>query len=186
MILFEITTTDGGGSGNATTTTTTTNLLDNDSTTGSSSKIICPLFNGHIHRITILSDLLATSQYIDGHKTATIAEIQLGPSTNAQINQMQIRDAFDWKNEHFFFTMGEHESQTAGGMTFVGNRDTTDDPEYLDTILPDVFTSFHCNNGVIGNYVQLVVMNQDSTTYKVTATPADNQHPKRTGNCHSI
>ena len=77
--------------------------------------------------------------------------------------------------------MDKHESQTAGGMTFVGSCDMTDDPEYLDTILPDVFSSFHCSNGVMGNYFQLVVVNQVSTTYKVTATPADNQHPKRIG-----
>ena len=58
-------------------------------------KTIYPLFNGGINRITVSSDLLATSQYINGHKTATIAELQIGPSTNAQINPMEIQDCFD-------------------------------------------------------------------------------------------
>ena len=65
-------------------------------------KTIYPLFNGGINRITVSSDLLATSQYINGHKTAAIAELQIGPSTNAQINPMEIQDSFDWKHKFFF------------------------------------------------------------------------------------
>ena len=75
-------------------------------------KTIYPLFNGGINRITVSSDLLATSQYINGHKTAMIAELQIGPSTSAQINPMEIQDSFDWKHEHFFFTMGKHKQHT--------------------------------------------------------------------------
>ena len=62
-------------------------------------KTIYPRFNGGINRITVSSDLLATTQYINRHKTATIAELQIGPSTNAQINPMEIQDSFDWKHE---------------------------------------------------------------------------------------
>ena len=54
-------------------------------------KTIYPLFNGRINRITVSSNLLATSQYINGHETATIAELQIGPSTNAQINPMEFK-----------------------------------------------------------------------------------------------
>ena len=42
-----------------------------------SAKTIYPLFNGGINRIAISSDLLATSQYINDYKTATIAEFRL-------------------------------------------------------------------------------------------------------------
>ena len=69
------------------------------------------MFNGGINRITISSDLLATSQYINGHKTATIGELQIGPSTSSQINPMEIHDSFHWKNEYFFFTMAIYEQQ---------------------------------------------------------------------------
>ena len=75
-------------------------------------KTIYPLFNGGINRITVSLDILATSQYINGHKTATIAELQIGPSTNAQINPMEIQDSFDWKHEYFFLTMGRHEQHS--------------------------------------------------------------------------
>ena len=105
------------------------NLLGINSTTGLSEKTVYPLFNGGIHRFTISSDSLATFQYINGHKTATIAENQLGPSTNAQINPMQIHDAFDWKKNISFSQWATMKSQTEGGMT-------SDNPEYFDTILP--------------------------------------------------
>ena len=38
------------------------------------SKIIFPMLNGGINQLTISSDHLATSQYINGHKTITIAK----------------------------------------------------------------------------------------------------------------
>ena len=60
-----------------------------------SAKTIYLLFNGGINRITISSGLLATSQYINGHKTATIAEFQIGPSTNSQMNPVEISNSFD-------------------------------------------------------------------------------------------
>ena len=60
-------------------------------------KTAFPRFNGGINKITVSSDLLATSQYINGHKTVTIAELQIGPSTNTQMNPMQVANSFDWK-----------------------------------------------------------------------------------------
>ena len=72
-------------------------------------KTIYPLFNGGFNRITISSDLLATLQYINGHKTATIAKLQIGHSKNSQMNPMEISNSFDWKHEYFYFTMKKHE-----------------------------------------------------------------------------
>ena len=53
-------------------------------------KNIYPLFNGGINKITVSSNLLAASHYINGHKMAIVAELQIGLSTNAQINPMEI------------------------------------------------------------------------------------------------
>ena len=61
-------------------------------------KTVFPLFNGGINKITVSSDLLATSQYINnGHKTVTIVELQIGPSTNTQMNPIQVANSFNWK-----------------------------------------------------------------------------------------
>ena len=60
-------------------------------------KTVFPLFNGGINKIAVSSNLLATSQYINGHKTVTIVELQIGPSTNTQMNPIQVANSFDWK-----------------------------------------------------------------------------------------
>ena len=73
-----------------------------------------------------------------------IAELQIGPFTNAQINPMEIQDSFNSKHEYFFFTMGRHEQHT--DYDFSGEVISALDPEYLPEILPDAITLFHCSN----------------------------------------
>ena len=90
-------------------------------------KMVYPLFNGGINRITVSSDLLGTSQYINRHKTATIAELQIGLSTNAQINLHEIENSFDWKHEYFIFTMGKHEQHIP--YDFPSESDLSSGPE---------------------------------------------------------
>ena len=138
-------------------------------------KIIYPLFDGGINRITVSSDLLATSQYINGHKTATIAELQIGPSTNAQINPMEIRDSFDWKHKYFFSTVGKHEQHTP--YDFPGDIDLSSDPEYYHNILPNLITSFHCTKSLLSNFFDLVTIHAPTGNNKnVIAMPNDTTH----------
>ena len=91
-------------------------------------KTIYPLFNGGINRITISPDLLATSQYINSHKTATIAEFQIGPSMNSQMNPVEISNSFDWKHEYFYFTMKKHKQHVP--FIFPNDLSPMGDPEY--------------------------------------------------------
>ena len=60
-------------------------------------KTVFPLFNKGINKITVSSNLLATFKYISGHKTVTIAELQIDLSTNTQMNPIQVAKSFDWK-----------------------------------------------------------------------------------------
>ena len=115
-----------------------------------SEKTIYPLFNGDINRITGSSDLLTTSQYINGNKNATIAELQISPSTNSQMNPMEITNSFDWKHEYFYFTMARHKQRIA--FLFPSDR-IPSDPEYLPDMIPDTFTSFHCNSGLLSSFL---------------------------------
>ena len=64
------------------------NLLNVDINMGLATKIIYPTLSGGINRTTISSDLLAMSQYINGQRTATLAELQIAPSTTAQVNPL--------------------------------------------------------------------------------------------------
>ena len=66
------------------------------------SKIIFPMLNDGINRLTISSDHLATLQYINGHKTATIAEPSIAPSTGVKFQSR------NWKKEWFFYSIAPH------------------------------------------------------------------------------
>ena len=145
-------------------------------------KMIYPLFNGGINRITVSSNLLATSQYINGHKTATIAELQIGPSTNAQINPMEIQDSFDWKHEYFSFTMGRHKQHT--NYNFPGEGISAPDPEYLPEILPDAITLFHCSNRLLSGFFEPVSIHAPiSNNTNIVAMPNDTLHKIELENC---
>ena len=151
-----------------------------------SNKTIFPLFNGGINRITISSDLLATSQYINGHKTTTIGELQIGPSTSSQINPMEIHNSFDWKNEYFFFTMAIHEQQQQTETPPSDVLLPTDDlqiPDYLYDTLPNAITSFHCNNGLLSKCFDLVSIYSptQSGSKHVVSMPGDTRFRERVG-----
>ena len=77
------------------------NLLNVDINTGLGTKIIYPTLNAGINRITISSDLLAMSQYINGQRTATLAELQIALSTTAQVNPITMQSSFDWYTEKY-------------------------------------------------------------------------------------
>ena len=156
------------------------------------SKMIFPLFNGGINRITISSDLLATSQYISGHKTATIGKLQIGPSTSSQINPMEIHDSFDWKNE-YFFTMAIHEQQqqTETPLSDSSHDDASPPdhlwiPDYLYNTLPNAITSFRCNSGLLSKCFDLVSIHSpmQSGSKHVVSMPGDTRFRKRIGEVH--
>ena len=143
-------------------------------------KTIYQLFNGGINRITIFSDLLATSQYINGHKTATIAELQIGPSTNSQMNPMEISNSFDWKDEYFYFTMKKHEQHVP--FIFASDQSPMSDCEYLPDILLDTFTSFHCNSGLLSSCFQIISIHTPSSGHRnVVSKPLDTKFRNRAG-----
>ena len=54
---------------------TTTNLIGFNGTSTVTNHMFYPLVNGGINKMTVSSDQLVTSQYINGFKTATLAEI---------------------------------------------------------------------------------------------------------------
>ena len=56
------------------------NLIGFNTRSPATTKILFPLVNGGINKLAISSDALVTSQYINGHKTATLAEIALDPA----------------------------------------------------------------------------------------------------------
>ena len=155
-------------------------IVDTPSINILSGKTIYPLFNGGINRITISSDLLATSQYINSHKTATIAELQIGLSTNSQMNPMEISNSFDWKHEYFYFTMKKHEQHVP--FIFASDQSPVSDCEYLPDILPDTFTSFHCNSGLLSSCFEIISIQTPSSGHRnIVSKPLDTKFRNRAG-----
>ena len=89
-----------------------------------------------------------TSQYINGHKMATLAEIQVAPSTSAHQSTV-IKLSQDWKNGWMFYCMKIHPNNVATTYNFPDALDTNPDNEYCTNILPDMITAFHCNNELL-------------------------------------
>ena len=110
----------------------------------------------------------------------TIAELLIGPSTNAQIIHMEIQDSFDWKHEYFFFTMGRHEQHT--DYDFPGEGISAPDLDYLPKILPDAITSFHCSNRLLSGYFEPVSIHPlTGNNTNIVAMPNDTLHKNRVG-----
>ena len=108
------------------------------------------------------SDLLATSQYINGQRTATLAKLQIAPSTTAQVNPITVQSSFDWHTEKIYFTMGFCDGK--GVQNFPDDNEVsyvTDDMEHYTTVMPDVYTSFMFNNGIFGGWFNLVTSTQN-------------------------
>ena len=145
-------------------------------------KTVFPLFNEGINKITVSSNLLATSQYINGHKTSTIEELQIGLSTNTQMNPIQVANSFDWKGRKFYFTMGRHSQYVP--YVFPSAANQANDPEYLTDILPDVFTSFNSDSGLLdnSNFFEIIAIHAPpSSQTAIIPQPTDNQHRDRAG-----
>ena len=95
--------------------TGTTNLILHDSTTNltgfntsspATTKILFPLVNRGINKLTISSDALVMSQYVNGHKTATLAEIALDPAHGNNF----LSTTSKWICLRFFYTLRKHPS----------------------------------------------------------------------------
>ena len=114
---------------------------------------------------------------------ATIAELQIGLSTNAQINPMEIQDFFHWKHEYFFFRMGRHKQHT--DYDFPGESILAPDPEYLPKILPDAITLFHCSNGLLSGFFKPVSIHTPTgNNTNIVAMPNDTLHKNRVEELH--
>ena len=114
------------------------NVLNHNNVTGNMSRIVFPLLNGGINRLTISSDELAMSQYINGHKTATIAEIQLRPST-----QVKYPNVPNWQRDIIEYFLVPH-PQSNNGIT-LPDIGTTPDLTYYPNVLPSTIPYLRCN-----------------------------------------
>ena len=118
------------------------NLLGLNPPNPITSKIIFPMLNGSINQLTISSDHLAISQYINGHKTATIAELSIASSTRVKFQSR------NWEKEWFFYSIAPHPDNPKNAHHKFPDIDDDSNPSrrYYNNILPDVISLFHCTD----------------------------------------
>ena len=84
----------------------TTNLIGFNTSSPATTKILFPLVNGGISKLTISSDGLVMSQYVNGHKMATLAEIALDPAHRTNF----LSTTTKWTCLQFFYTLRKDSS----------------------------------------------------------------------------
>ena len=116
------------------------------------------MLNGSINRLTISSDHLATLQYINGHKTATIAELSIAPSTGVKFQSK------NWKKEGFFYSIAPHPDNPKNPCYKFPDIDDDSNlsRRYYDNILPDVISSFHCTDEEFLKIFDFVVLKKSN------------------------
>ena len=132
------------------------NVLNHNNVTGNTSRIVFPLLNGGINRLTISSDELATSQYINGHKTATIAEIQLRPST-----QVKYPNVPNWQHDIIEYFLVPHPQSNDDGIT-LPDICATPDLTYYPNVLPSTIPYLRCNLSQYQGVIEPVVVRLES------------------------
>ena len=107
-----------------------------------SAKKFFPLLNGGINKITISSDELVTSQYINGFKMATL--VTVAANSNASIHKVSPPLQGRHPTIEAKFMLAHHPDQSTEIMH--PDDELMNESEYYPNILPDRITSFQCSS----------------------------------------
>ena len=118
----------------------TTNLIGFNTSSPATTKILFPLVNRGINKLTVSSDALVMSQYVNGHKTATLDEIVLDPAHGTNF----LSTTTKWTCLQFFYTLQKHLSIGSTREILLDVNNASAPSEYPD-ILPDCISTFHCS-----------------------------------------
>ena len=118
------------------------NLIGFDGASRVANKLFFPLINGGINEMTVSSDKLVMSQYVNGFKTATLAEISTNNNFIA-IHSISATNTFIPSLIKAHFTLTKHQDNTTLGHSLLDNASLTE-LEYYPTTYPDALTSFQC------------------------------------------
>ena len=93
--------------------------------------------------MTVSSDKLVTSQYMNGFKTATLAEISTNNNFIA-IHSISATNTFILSLIKAHFTLTKHQDNTT--LTRLADDTSLTELEYYPTTYPDALTSFQCSS----------------------------------------
>ena len=119
------------------------NLIGFDGKSRVANKSFFPLINRGINKVTMSSDEVVTSQYMNGFKTATLAEISTNNNFIA-IHLISATNTFIPSLIKAHFTLTKHQDNTT--LTHLPDNTSLTEFEYFPTTYPDVLTSFQCSS----------------------------------------
>ena len=140
------------------TSTPIVDLLDYEVSTSTIKRVLFPLLNGEIHRMTISCEELTTSQYINGHKTATIAKTTLMPS-----QQVKFPNVPNWQQDIIHYFLMPH-PQSPQGTAFPDIcTSSPSDLTYFPNVAPACIPYLRCNINQYSNVIDPIAVNMESS-----------------------
>ena len=119
------------------------NLIGFDGKSRVANKSFFPLINRGINKMTVSSDELVTSQYMNNFKTATLAEISTNNNFIA-IHSISAMNPFIPSSIKAHFTLTKHQDNTT--LARLPDDTSPTELEYYPTTYPDALTSFQCSS----------------------------------------
>ena len=147
-------------------------VIDNVQRNSSSqlSRVFYPLHNGGIHKLVVSEDTLATSQYINGNKTATIAEINIAPTLKSKRIR---RRKWTSSNEVIRYILTVHPQEPTGSRIGEIHTSSPDDDPELKNALPSRISYLLCNERIFHNIIEAVVVNKPASSSTVVRSSTD-------------
>ena len=152
-------------------------LIGFDGKSRVANKLFFPLINGGINKMTVSSDELVTSQYMNGFKTAALAEISTNKNFIA-IHSISATNTFIPSSIKVHFTLTKHQDNTTLGR-FLGDASLTE-LEYYPTTYPDAVTSFQCSSEQ-AHIFDFVVVKMNASSNIMQTDPTNTAKPGRIG-----
>ena len=136
-------------------------------------KLFFPLINGGINKMTVLSDKLVMSQYMNGFKTATLAEISTNNNFIA-IHSVSAINPFILSLIKAHFILTKHQDNTT--LTCLLDDTSPTELEYYPTTYQDVLTSFQCSSEH-AHIFDFMVVKMDAASNIMQTDPTNTAEP---------
>ena len=158
---------------------TTTNLIGFNGTSAVTNHMFYPLVNGGINKMTVSSDELVTSQYINGFKTATLAEISTNIDNIAIHTILFTKKNQEQNNIKAHFTLAPHQDAAKSSTIHYPDDRSSPELEFYPHVYPARLTSFQCGSEDLSLFDFVVIKRISSsstssmTTTTLSAPPTD-------------
>ena len=127
--------------------------------------------------MTVSSDELVTSQYVNSFKTATLAEISTNNNFIA-IHSVSATNPFILSSIKAHFTLTKHQDNTT--LAHLPDNTSLTELEYYPTTYPDTLTSFQCSSEH-AHIFDFVVIKMDASSNVMQTDLTNTAEPSHIG-----